>query len=271
MAVLQLLSALLLAAAVHEARWAAASCRRAKSDPVRPHSVSITEFGAVGDGVTLNTKAFQNAIFYLHSFADKGGAQLFVPAGKWLTGSFSLISHLTLSLDEGAVILGSTVSSLGSTVDRFELPADARDQSTLIQDPSDWPIVDPLSSYGQGRDPPRGRHRSLIFGSHLTDVVITGELGGSGRGSNGGGRLDPSPCSNRTGLIVPGGNGTVDGQGGVWWGWARNRTLDFTRPHLVELMHSTGVVISGLTFRNSPFWAIHPVYCRSVASPVLFG
>ncbi|CAA6662217.1 unnamed protein product [Spirodela intermedia] len=204
-----LLSALLIAAAIHEARWAAASCRRAKSDPVRPHSVSITEFGAVGDGVTLNTKAFQNAIFYLHSFADKGGAQLFVPAGKWLTGSFSLISHLTLSLDKDAVILGS-------------------------KDPSDWPIVDPLPSYGQGKDLPRGRHQSLIFGSHLTDVVITG------------------------------GNGTVDGQGGVWWEWARNHILNFTRPHLVELMHSTAVVISDLTFKNSPFWAIHPVYCSQV-------
>lgn len=75
----------------------------------RPHSVSILEFGAVGDGKTLNTLAFQNAIFYLKSFADKGGAQLYVPAGKWLTGSFNLTSHLTLFLARGAIILGSQV------------------------------------------------------------------------------------------------------------------------------------------------------------------
>lgn len=75
----------------------------------RPHSVSISEFGAVGDGKTLNTLAFQNAIFYLKSFTDKGGAQLYVPPGKWLTGSFSLTSHLTLFLEKGAVILGSQV------------------------------------------------------------------------------------------------------------------------------------------------------------------
>ena len=75
-------------------------------DP-RPHSVSIAEFGAVGDGKTLNTIAFQNAIFYLKSFADKGGAQLYVPPGKWLTGSFNLTSHLTLFLEKGAVIIGS--------------------------------------------------------------------------------------------------------------------------------------------------------------------
>ena len=76
----------------------------------RPHSVSITEFGAVGDGVTRNTKAFQNALFNLNTFSDKGGAKLFVPAGQWLTGSFDLISHLTLWLDKGATILGSTAS-----------------------------------------------------------------------------------------------------------------------------------------------------------------
>lgn len=82
-------------------------------DP-RPHSVSILEFGAVGDGKTLNTIAFQNAIFYLKSFADKGGAQLYVPSGKWLTGSINLTSHLTLFLEKGAVIIGTQVGILFS-------------------------------------------------------------------------------------------------------------------------------------------------------------
>lgn len=84
-------------------------CKYKRSLDPRPHSVSILEFGAVGDGKTLNTVAFQNAIFYLKSFADKGGAQLYVPAGRWLTGSFNLTSHLTLFLERDATILGSEV------------------------------------------------------------------------------------------------------------------------------------------------------------------
>ncbi|XP_022760617.1 probable polygalacturonase isoform X3 [Durio zibethinus] len=116
-------------------------------DP-RPHSVSILEFGAVGDGKTLNTIAFQNAIFYLKSFADKGGAQLYVPPGRWLTESFNLTSHLTLFLEKGAVILGS-------------------------QDPSHWDIVEPLPSYGRGIELPGGRYRSLVNGYMLRDVIIT--------------------------------------------------------------------------------------------------
>jgi polygalacturonase len=83
--------------------------RRGRRAPHRPHSVTITEFGAVGDGVTLNTVSFQNAVFYLRSFADKGGAQLYVPKGRWLTGSFNLTSHLTLFLEKGAVIVGAQV------------------------------------------------------------------------------------------------------------------------------------------------------------------
>ncbi|XVF80389.1 hypothetical protein PTKIN_Ptkin15bG0066600 [Pterospermum kingtungense] len=208
----QLVDVLLVLAFFSPNTWAvkgSSHCRHADLGEIRPHSVTITEFGAVGDGVTLNTKAFQNAIFYLNSFADKGGAKLFVPAGRWLTGSFDLISHLTLWLDKDAVILGSENSD-------------------------DWPVVDPLPSYGRGRELPGGRHRSLIYGRNLTDVIITGE------------------------------NGTIDGQGSVWWNWFRSKTLNHTRPHLVELMNSTGVAISNLTFLNSPFWTIHPVYCSHV-------
>jgi hypothetical protein len=108
----QLFQVLLVFTAVIEIQWSTVSsiyCKDMPPNVYRPHSVTITEFGAVGDGVTLNTKAFQNAIFYLNSFADKGGAQLFVPAGRWLTGSFHLISHLTLSLDKDAIIIGSPV------------------------------------------------------------------------------------------------------------------------------------------------------------------
>ena len=63
-------------------------------------------------------------------------------------------------------------------------------------------------------------------------------------------------------MLFSGANGTVDGQGAVWWDWFHNHTLNYTRPPLVELMYSTRVVISNLTFINSPFWNIHPVYCR---------
>ena len=110
------LASLLLAAAprVAESRMAR---RRAASETLeysaiscRAHSASLSEFGGVGDGKTSNTKAFQDAIDHLSQFGSDGGAQLFVPPGKWLTGSFSLTSHFTLFLHRDALLLASQVS-----------------------------------------------------------------------------------------------------------------------------------------------------------------
>lgn len=77
----------------------------------RKHSAVLTDFGAVGDGKTLNTKAFQAAIANLSQFSSSGGSQLFVPPGKWLTGSFNLTSHFTLFLHRDAVILAVQVTN----------------------------------------------------------------------------------------------------------------------------------------------------------------
>ena len=46
-------------------------------------SVSVKDFGAIGDGVTMNTNAIQQAI---DSVANKGGGVVHVPAGKYLIG-----------------------------------------------------------------------------------------------------------------------------------------------------------------------------------------
>ena len=63
--------------------------------------LSIRDFGAVGDGVADNTKAFNNAI----EQADKNnGGKIIVPAGTYLTGPIHLKSNINLHLEKGAVI-----------------------------------------------------------------------------------------------------------------------------------------------------------------------
>lgn len=69
---------------------------------------SLTDFGAVGDGVTLNTKAFERAVAEIRK---RGGGQLNVEAGRWLTAPFNLTSHMTLFLSENSVVLGTDVST----------------------------------------------------------------------------------------------------------------------------------------------------------------
>jgi len=64
----------------------------------------ITDYGAVGDGVKLNTPIIQTAI---DAAANDGGGIVEIPAGKFLSGSIFLKKNVQLYLDEGAVLLGS--------------------------------------------------------------------------------------------------------------------------------------------------------------------
>lgn len=62
----------------------------------------ITKFGAVGDGVTLNTAAIQAAID-----ACGEGDRVYIPAGIFVSGSLFIKSNMSLYLEDGAVLLGS--------------------------------------------------------------------------------------------------------------------------------------------------------------------
>lgn len=64
-------------------------------------TVSLTDFGAVCDGVTLNTEVFAKAIDHL---SGQGGGTLHVPDGVWVTGPIELKSNINLNLSEGAII-----------------------------------------------------------------------------------------------------------------------------------------------------------------------
>lgn len=69
-------------------------------DPTHAHD--ITRYGAVGDGVTLNTKSIQTAL----DAVGPGGIVL-VPPGTFLTGTIFLRSNTVLELMPGATMLGS--------------------------------------------------------------------------------------------------------------------------------------------------------------------
>jgi polygalacturonase len=63
---------------------------------------TISDFGAVPDGATLNTASIAKAIA---ACEKAGGGTVVIPAGKFLTAAFTLTNNLNLHLDKGATLL----------------------------------------------------------------------------------------------------------------------------------------------------------------------
>jgi len=125
--------------------------------PVIPdRALNLADFGAVGDGQTMNTDAFKNAIAAI----DKaGGGKLVVPKGVFYTAPFTLCSKLELHLDAGAVIKApETFAALG------------------LPDPSTFKTQGEANSVFHVPNP-------LISGKKLHDVALTGSgtIDGSGQ------------------------------------------------------------------------------------------
>ena len=119
------------------------------SDSASAAELSVTAFGARGDGQALDTAAINKAI---EAAALAGGAAVFFPAGKYLCHSIHLKSNITLSLSPGAAIVAAD-SSPGTSYD----PAESNQPWEAYQD------------FGHNH-----WHNSLIWGEGLENVAITG-------------------------------------------------------------------------------------------------
>jgi len=82
---------------------------RAETSPVAPvlpiipeATFNITNFGAIGDGISTNTSAIQAAI---NAAGSKGGGIVEVPAGVYLSGPFRLTNKINFHIDAGATLL----------------------------------------------------------------------------------------------------------------------------------------------------------------------
>ena len=63
------------------------------------HSISVRDFGARGDGVSLDTPAIQSAI---DACTAQGGGVVYFPPGNYLTGTITLKDNVTLHVGPNA-------------------------------------------------------------------------------------------------------------------------------------------------------------------------
>lgn len=113
--------------------------------------ISITDFGAQSNEVKVQTSTIQAA---LNACANAGGGSVIVPPGHYVTGTLKLPSHVSLHVEKGACLMGSS-------------------------DRNDYPEVEGGFTDAVGQK----RNRCLIYSQGATQVGLSGEGVIDGRGS----------------------------------------------------------------------------------------
>lgn len=217
------------------------------------YSVNILNFGAKSDGITLNTKAINDAIKAVNA---KGGGKVIIPEGWWLTGPIELLSNVNLYTEKNALIV-------------------------FTDDFSAYPII--KTSF-EGLD--TRRCQSPISAWNAENIAITGYGVFDGSGDSWRpvkkGKLTAGQWSN---LIKSG--GVVNKEGDIWYPTAGalkgalacknfnnpegietdeewNEIRPWLRPVLLNIVKSKKVLLEGVTFKNSPSWCLHPLSCEHI-------
>ncbi|WP_298319463.1 glycosyl hydrolase family 28 protein [uncultured Aquimarina sp.] len=77
---------------------------------------NISEFGAIGDGITINTVSIQNAI---DECSKNGGGIVTLSNGVFISGTILLKDNVTLQIDEDAKLVGSSNPQDYKSIDKF--------------------------------------------------------------------------------------------------------------------------------------------------------
>lgn len=152
-----------------------------------------------------------------------------VPAGEYfIRGPLTLRSSVELHLSEGALLLFSG-------------------------EPSDF--MPPVLQRWEGTEV--FSHSPLITADHAHDIAITGRGTIDGQGKHIFESWQPIQKQDQTKLRDMGRDGVpLDERI-----FGKETRL---RPSLFQPMNCERVLLEGITIRDSPFWTIHPTYCRHV-------
>jgi polygalacturonase len=132
-------------------------------EEVSTYFTDVCEYGATGNGETLDTEAIQKAI---DACTKVGSGTVCFPPGTYLSGSIHMKSNVRLYLDKDATILGAP-----NNINVYDSPED-----------NPW---DAYQDFGHSH-----WHNSLIWGENLENIAIIGHGTINGGGMS---RGDPAP------------------------------------------------------------------------------
>jgi polygalacturonase len=190
----------------------------------------ITNYGAIGDGKTLNTEAFKKAIAACN---ESGGGRVTVPTGNFLSGAIHLKSNVELHLVGSARIIFSTAP---------------QDYLPLVF--TRWEGME-LMNYS-----------ALIYAYGQENIAITGTgvLDGGANANTwwswNAGR--PSKQVKARNLLQELNHQQTDPKTRIFGEGS------FLRPNFIQPYNCKNILISGVEIIGSPMWNINPVLCENV-------
>ncbi len=198
--------------------------------PVFPaKDFNITNYGAKGDGKTLNTEAFRKAI---EACAKSGGGRVVIPLGNFFTGAIHLKSNVNLHLADSAKI-------------------------TFSVDTKDYPIV-----FGRWEGMELMNYSALIYAYGQKNIAITGNGTLDGNATYDDwydwNNVKPRKQVKARDLLHEMNEKQID---------PRKRIFgdgDFLRPNFIQLYKCDNILISDVKMVNSPMWNVNPVLCENV-------
>ncbi|HIU15980.1 MAG TPA: glycoside hydrolase family 28 protein, partial [Candidatus Ventricola intestinavium] len=217
-----------------ELTWAAAEeILTHISDPVFPdYEVSVLDFGAKADGITLDTQAFADAIEHVH---NAGGGTVNVPSGTYLTGAITLLSNVELHLEDEDTVIRFT-----DEINEENYPL------ALVH----WEASECYN------------YRSMIYAHEATNIAVTGPGLLDGQADedtwyNWTKSNNETTKQSRLDLMEMNVNQVpveerVFGDGSM------------LRNNMIQLVGCENVLLEGFTIHNSPMWQVNPVLCTNI-------
>ena len=243
-----LMAALALGTTLASAQIAATSAKSYAKPAHRTKRFLVTDFGAVGDGKTVNTKAIQAAID--KCAANKKGGVVVVPQGTFLSGAIFLRQGVNLLVEKDGVLKGTT-------------------------NPDDYPQI---QTRWEGTE--EMYTASFVNAEGVTGLTISGEgtIDGSGEewvqknpyrrppaaapgaasAAAAAPIVTPPPAPAAAPATPPMAAAARPAAPGPGTGPRRGR------PRLIGIQNSKDVLISGLNLHNQAVWCLFVLYSQNV-------
>jgi len=202
----------------------------------RDNVFNVVEYGAKGDGTTVDTLAIQKALNACES--SGGGIVLFPKTTKsvFLTGSLWLASNMLVRISEGVTVKGV-----------FE----------------DWNSTwnDYPSTYSRGNGQMKFVHAAIFNAARCLRLSSTPKALG-----------DQCAQWKKLENLTIEGPGIIDGSGQTWWKCKYissgicpdGSEYGSDRPTTLGLLWVRNLTIQNLEIRNSPFWTIHVAFSKFI-------